>query len=393
MSKQNKFEVIIVGAGPAGLSAGKLLADTGIKTAIFDKNKNGVSKNFYSGIISEEPIKEIFTNFFDSTNSKIMAPFERFVDQYRAYILQEDSFTSFNVQNNRQNSYIVLRDPFNTWLIKETREAGAEIITKTAVRDLIIDNGKISGVKTDSEEYSADVVIIAEGINPVLTKNSGLRTGDYKPSQIFSFVEETISLPSEVIDERFNLSPFHGISAKLFTQAMFGIPSVGYIHTNHNSISLGIGILFSELIAKGINPNQCLEKLKEHSCIKPLIINGTTKNYYSYILPLPSLEKRNGKCLRLFSDGCLLTGGTIGALDMFSWDLPTLAILSGKAAAQTVLKAKELNDYTQKTLLYYSQLLNKSVFTENTPSNLIKDKDEFNLEVLNNLSSLILQGK
>lgn len=382
MSKNN-YEVIIVGAGPAGLSAAKLLADSGIKTLVFDKNKNGVSKNFYSGIISEEPIKEIFTNFFDSSSGKIMAPFERFVDQFRAYILQEDSFTSFNVQNNRQNSYIVLREPFNTWLIKETREAGAEVITKTVVKELIINNGIISGVKTDLEDYQANVVIIAEGVNSILTKSSGLRIGDYRPEQIFSFVEETIMLPSEVIEERFNLSSFNGLSAKIFTQDMLGIPSMGYMHTNHNSISLGIGILFSKLIIKKINPNDCLEKLKEHSCIKPLITNGITKNFHSYILPVPASEENN--CLKLITDGCLLAGGTAQAVDIFNWDLPTKAILSGKAAAQTILKAKELSDYSRKTLSQYLQLFRKDVT--------IESKDGFNLESLNNLSSLILQGK
>ena len=388
MSKQNKYEVIIVGAGPAGLSAGKMLADAGIKTLILEKTKKGASKNFFSGIVSEDPLKEIFSNFYDSSNGKMLAPFERFVDQYRAYILQEDSFTSFNVQNNKQNSYIVLREPFNSWLIKETQKAGAEIITEITARELIINDRKISGVKTDSEDFSANVVIIGEGVNSVLTKSSGLRTGELKSNEIFTFVEEKISLPPEVIEERFNLSPFNGISAKLFTQAMLKMPSIGYIHTNHNSISIGIGVLFSELISRGINPNECLEKLKEHSCIKPLIANGATKNYYSYILPVPSFEKINDKSLKLFSNGCLLVGGTALITDIFNWDISTLAILSGKSAAQTVIKAKELNDYSERTLSHYLQLIKKDVIIETSHT-----MSDLNLDTLNDFNTSVLQEK
>ena len=66
MSKINKYEVIIIGAGPAGLSAAKVLADNGIKTLVLEKTKKGTSKNFYSGIINEEHIKEIFTKYSES---------------------------------------------------------------------------------------------------------------------------------------------------------------------------------------------------------------------------------------------------------------------------------------------------------------------------------------
>ena len=181
--------------------------------------------------------------------------------------------------------------------------------------------------------------------------------GELRSNQIFSFVEEAISLSSDVIEERFNLSSFNGISAKLFTQGMLGIPSIGYIYTNHNSISLGIGILFSELISKSINPHECLEKLKEHACIKPLIANGTTQNYCSYMLPVPLANNQNDKSTKLVSNGCLVIGGAALIIDMFSWDISTLAILSGKAAAQTVIKAKEPNDYSEKNLLSYLHLI------------------------------------
>ena len=391
MSKTNKYEVIIVGAGPAGLSAAKVLAKAGINTIVLEKNKTG-AKNFFSGIVSEEPLKEIFTNFYDTNSKKINAPFERFVDQFRAYMLQETSFTSFNVQSNMQNSYLVLRESFNQWLFKEVEQAGGKILTPKVITELIIKDGKVIGVKTNDEEFFADVVVIGEGASSVLTKSSGLRTGELQSNEVFIFAEENIVLSPKIIEERFNLSQFNGMVAKLFTQGVFNIPSIGYIYTNHSSILLGVGVLFSESISKELNINHALEILKEHPGIKPLVTDGITNKYGSYILPIASRKNQNPISPKLVTNGCLLVGASATLVDIFSWDTSKVALLSGKAAAEAIIQAKENNDFSYKGLSCYLDLLTKNVLPDILTTRLVENSKDFNVEIINNLSSLVLEG-
>ena len=385
------FDVIVVGAGPSGLATAKVLADGGIKILVVERTVSG-TRNFQGGIINEESLKSIFPKFSDNTG-KVLAPFERVVDQYRAYVLDDNSFTSYNVQNNGQNCYLVLREAFNNWLIKETESVGAKVIRGETVRELITNDEKISGIRTDSSEYFSKVVVLAEGAKSTLAKKTGLRTGELLPGETFIFAEENIQLLPKVIEERFNLLPFNGIAAKLFTQGMFHIPSIGYIYTNHDSILLGVGLLFSDAIKLGLNINFALEKLKEHLCIKPLVLGGKTTNYSSYTLPVHLPEKQSRSVLRLYSSGCLIVGAGASLINLFDWDWSLTSLLSGGAAASVILNAFKQNNFSSQTLSEYEKLLQRDVFPSMLNSRFMQDNDEFKLEVLNNLSSFVLERK
>ena len=86
MAQKKNAEVIIVGAGPSGLSCAKALADSGIETLIIEKEINPGSKNFYSTVI----LKESIENYFGEYNSKV----ERELFEFKAYFLREDTFLS-----------------------------------------------------------------------------------------------------------------------------------------------------------------------------------------------------------------------------------------------------------------------------------------------------------
>lgn len=343
-------EVIIIGAGPSGLTAAKILAENGIKTIVLERAAKPGTKSSYSGIFSKELLERVF--------GKFNIEYERTLSECRAYLLQEDTFVSVNQRNNNEKRFIALRETVNSWMLNKAKSTGAEIVQKTVVRDLIVQDGKIIGVKTDEEEYFTSAVIVAEGVSPMLTKTSGLRKGELTSDQIMLFTEETINLHSDVIETRFNLKPGIGLAGKFFVQfnSLNNINCSGYIYTNKNSISLGTGIALSDSVSKGVNINECQEKIKLHPAISPLIKDGITINYASYMLPC---NKGDLSCLKIFSDGCLIVGGAAMLVNPFEWDVSLLPIISGELAARTVIKAKQNNDFSSKTLSSYEKELRK----------------------------------
>ena len=390
MSKvRNTVDVIVIGTGPSGLTAAKVLAEAGIDTLVLEKRAKSGAKNFSGGIVYSKPLEEIFGRFWEGEK---IAPVERTLAEHRAYLLQKDSFVFINLhsKNDTQAAFNILREPFNNWMLEETEKSGALVLCGKVVRELIVKDKKIIGVKTDEEELFSNVVIVAEGVNSVLTKTSGLRKGELTPDQVFLFVEENIVLSSKLIEERLNLESSQGLAAKFFTASFLDMQSIGYLSTNKDSISIGIGVLLSELIAKKININQCQEKLKSHTAIKSLLSGGVTNRFISYTLPFHG-EEHPIALPKIFSNGCLLAGGAAMLANPFSVDLSYASIISGKLAAHAVIEAKKSNDYSERFLSCYGDMIKEQKLVEAFHKIPVLANDNLNIETLNNLGLITLQ--
>ena len=88
--------------------------------------------------------------------------------------------------------------------MEKAKEAGAYFAPSTLVKHLIIKEGRVCGVETELEEIESDIVIIADGVNSLLAKESVLRK-DYAAKDTFLSVKETRKLSKEIIEERLNI--------------------------------------------------------------------------------------------------------------------------------------------------------------------------------------------
>lgn len=388
MSNKKTSEVVIIGAGPSGLAAANMLGNAGIETIVLEKSTKAGSKNFHSTVIKQSLYENIFNSKESNKTQKSDLLYERTVNQQRIYLLKKDSYLVLNHHEENEKKIAVLKETLNYWMANIVENSGITIYENTVAKELITQSGKICSVRTDTnDEYYANVILIAEGVNSQLVKSSGLTSYNYSTDQFFLFVEENILLPSEVIEERLNLQKGQGMSGIFFTTSFFELPSIAYLHTNKDSISLSIGIKFSSSISKETNINQFQEILKTHPAIKPIIAGGITNHYNSYMLPVITNDITNTHTPKLYGDSFLLIGGAAHLVNPFSWDFSSLPIESAKIASETIIKAKNLNDFSKKSLSYYEKLLNESVEFKKLKLNSSKGS-KFSLSFMKNESSI-----
>ncbi len=186
--KENKTQVIVVGAGPAGIACAITIARAGKEVVLIERGKFSGSKNVFGGAIYAQPTREIFPDFEKT------APIERRNIEHKFALLGEDDGTVISYRKNDVVSYSVIRGKFDRWMADEAQKEGVILVEETVVRDLILENGFVKGVRTELEDYYADIVVLADGVNSLLAKQVGMRN-DLKPQDVALSVKEVIKLP------------------------------------------------------------------------------------------------------------------------------------------------------------------------------------------------------
>lgn len=350
-NQENKTEVIVVGGGPAGISCAITLARAGKQVILIERGKFSGSKNVFGGAIYAQPTREIFPDFEQN------APLERKNIEHKYALLGEEDATVISYKKRHENpvSYTVIRGKFDRWMADEAKKAGVILVEETVVRELIVQDGFVKGVRTELEDYYSDIVVLADGVNSLLAKQIGLR-GDLSPEDVALSVKEVIKLPQEVINERFHVNDDEGCIYEIFGGPMLGMLGLGFLYTNKNSISIGLGVTLSDLIEKGIRPYDLLDKLKSHPEIAPLIKDGELLEYSAHLIP----EGGYKKVPLLFGAGVMVCGDAAMFVNNMHWEGTNLAMISGKIAGETAVIALGKQDFSETALSHYQEELENS---------------------------------
>ncbi len=351
--ENKKIDVIVIGAGPAGVSAAVTLARAGKKVLLVDRSDKAGDKNVFGGCIYAKQTAEIFPEFWKT------APVERSITEEKIIMLNDYNSVDFSYRFSSKGSYkafTVVRSKWDRWCVEQAEKEGVYFAPKTLVKELLIENGKVSGIITESEKFRSDMVIIADGVNSLLAKQIGLRK-DFKPQNVTLNVKEVWKLPRQRLEDRFNIDSTTGVAAKILGGPLKNMFAMGFIYTNKDTISLGFGISLDELQKNKIKPYDLLDDLREHPSIAPYFNDAEFVEYSAHMIPEGSFNN----IPKLYDNRVLIIGDAAGFVNNIHFEGTNLAMLSGRLAAETAIFAIENSDFSASSLSLYYEKLKQSI--------------------------------
>ncbi|UKI40652.1 MAG: hypothetical protein L6V95_10900 [Candidatus Melainabacteria bacterium] len=252
--------------------------------------------------------------------------------------------------------FTALRSKFDKWCVEEAQKAGVIYAPRTLVKNAIIKNNFVVGVKTEIEEIYGSIVIIADGANSLLAKEIGLRK-DIDPKDVALAVKEVYQLDKNTINERFNLlNDKDGAMIECLGYPFNEILGLSFVYTNSDSVSVGIGITLDELAKNSLRPYDYLDQFKNHPEIAPLIKGGEMVEYCAHLIP----EGGYKKIPKLYTNGAMVVGDAAMFINNVNFEGTNLALVSGQLAAKAAIVALDCNDVSKNTLKLYENYIKES---------------------------------
>ncbi|NMB79026.1 MAG: NAD(P)/FAD-dependent oxidoreductase [Methanomicrobiales archaeon] len=367
---KNKYDVLVVGGGPAGAIAAKTAVEKGLSALIVEKRPaigapvrcaEGIGKEALQEFIEPDP-RWISA---EMTGAGIVAP--------DGFFMKLESGMAGN-----KVGYILDRKFFDRELVWKAAEAGADVAVKSRASAPILENGFVKGAKVEHagkvHEIHAQVVIAADGVESKFSRWCGIDT-TVPAREIMSSVQYVMT--------DIDIDP----GATIFYLGNEVAPE-GYLWVfpkGNRSANVGIGIS-GRKSGDGHRAKDYLDKF-----VKKTFPNGKTIEY----VPGGVSVCRPLECT--VADGLLITGDAARVVDPLTGGGIYNAMYTGKLAAQVAADCIGKGDVSKKALMKYdmewrASKMGKSIERNyNIKEYLIKQPDTKLNEIIHSVSNLNLK--
>lgn len=353
------FDAIVVGSGIAGPIAAYELAKAGKSVLVVERGDYAGAKNMTGGRIYTHSLRKVF-----DAETLAGAPFERRVVREWISLMSPDAnftadFESRRMKDPESESYTVLRATFDPWLAERAENEGAEYICGIPVEGVLKDDaGRVCGIRAGEDEITANVVILCDGVNSLLTAQA---VGYARPpaAQVAVGVKETFALPESVITDRcLANSDDEGAAMLIAGDATKGAFGGGFMYANRESISLGI-VAGIEAVSESDYPiYEMMGRLKAHPRIAAMIRGGEMVEHSGHMVPEGGLSIMPP----LVGDGVMVAGEAAMMCINFGYAVRGMdyAVAAGQMAGQAAVRALDAGDTGKAGLQGYASALEAS---------------------------------
>lgn len=341
--KHDIFDVIIVGAGPAGSASALYCARHNINVLLLEKEKfprdkicgdaiSGKSMSILHELdlldkAKKLPGAEIVSIVFGSPDNNLV-----------------DIGLTGDKRKDIPGGLVIRRRIFDEFLFNEVLQTNIQTRQSFIVKNLLFDGDRVAGISgTDASgktcDYSAKLVIGSDGYNSVVARNAGLQkheSGHW------------------VVALRQYYHNIEGLNNKIELHYIDEVqPGYFWIFpVDNNTANVGIGMLHKSLKEKKINLKKSLQAAINSPAFKERFSAAAPlEEPVGWNLPVASKHRKN------YGNGFLLTGDAAGLIDPFTGEGIGNAMYSAKHAARTAKEALEANNFSEGFLSSYDRQL------------------------------------
>ncbi|MBD3227352.1 MAG: FAD-binding protein [Candidatus Lokiarchaeota archaeon] len=335
MNDYKDYDVIVVGAGPGGATAGKFAAEAGLKTIILERGRTPGEKNNSGSALSTKCFRDFpyLKKEFD-TGRIAKTAVSHFINEN----FEEEVFFGFSASKRlgrykEAKEFLTLnvyRSEFDPYLCNLAVEAGAELKTSTLIKDLIWDKyNRIIGVVDENNKKFKGIVIAADGVNSIIARKSGLRH-KWAQSELTLMLTIEYKADEKKIDEVFGSNALHYWFSPAFP--------VGYSFFHRSGIHVGLGHFVN---AFDKNPLSYVRQfLKVNSLQRQInLVDGIRREFQAHLLTFVKKPKRT------WTNNLMLVGDAAGFPCPIEAEGIYYAMISGKIAANIAIKALSTNNF------------------------------------------------
>ena len=338
---EKKFDVIIVGAGPAGSTAAFFLAEK-FHRSILVIDKDRFPRDKPCGGYLTKRVFERFS-YLEAKRKEITEVPTYGSCFYGPDLSKQEWIKAFPV------GYLALRTKFDNFLKNLAVTKGAEILEGNAVVNLLVNETEAKILLRDGTSYTGDIIIGADGARSIIAKRSQISGKSPSLSKGLCVVNE-FEVPTEDIDEIYgDKRPTH------YFYGFKGVIGYSWVFPKKHHINIGIGGPSNAGREIGQTFPRFLEFLHEKLMV-PASIRKKSK-FKAAIIPTSTALYLN----QSYATRVLLAGDALGVVSSVSGEGIYQSMASGEDAARIANEALDERKFDAQFLKRYEKIWKKDL--------------------------------